>query len=221
MRIKRIPIPEDEGMTEEEHEFLYRLAKDLEPGSTILEIGCTKGASTHALSKGARESRSNVYSVISMSSLPIKDLENLFWRLRFPNTHILPGDFASIDWKNSTPINLFYVNDHNGSVADYVFWEPNFTKDATVVYNNYNNPRKGSEVISREVDGLIKKVQGKGVQKQGKIKSFWLPGKLDDYYEKQGFKLNPFTRRRFSIEEEAREYKIPESRTIPLSSSES
>jgi predicted O-methyltransferase YrrM len=147
-------------MGADEREHLFRLAKNLEKGSTIVEIGCFAGLSTYFLGKGAQISQSKVYSIDPFNHEIVRQIKDgdSSWYLKqiagkpslksvqeTMKKHKLEDRITLIEgfgqevasrW-NHGKVNFLWIDgNHLEAYGDFKAWEKHLTDKAIVAFHD-------------------------------------------------------------------------------------
>ena len=155
-------------LTERERLLLFELAKSLEPGATVVEIGSYLGASTCFLAAGVRLRGGKVYAVdtwtnIAMSEGPRDTYQDFLQNTAPLRRWIVPlrGLSKEVAQRFNGKIDLMFVDgDHSYEAvrADLEMWLPKVKDGGVVVFHDYN----WAEGVQRAVRELVVPLQIEG-----------------------------------------------------------
>jgi predicted O-methyltransferase YrrM len=133
-------------MALQERLLLYKLARELKPGSVIVEIGSYLGASSTFLAAGAKESRGLVYCVDTWENDAMSEGQRDTYEEFMKNTQrfktvIAPLRGLSTDIARSfnKRIDLLFIDgDHSyeGVKEDVEAWFPKLNEKAVVIFHD-------------------------------------------------------------------------------------
>lgn len=161
----------------DEREKLFLMAKNLQPGSVIVEIGCFSGLSTYFLGKGAKLSHSKIYSIDpfahaverqvresdsswyidDVSNKPsLKSVHNILIRHGLDDVVTLIEGFGqevARRWHDKVDL-LWIDGNHLEAYGDYHAWKKHLSSHAIVAFHDSFGPNALPEVM-RDVERII------------------------------------------------------------------